>query len=508
MPETPYTVYRQSSRRRWPYVVLAAACAAAALLSWQLLAAPRVSAVTPAPETYVSERSLMVTLDVHGLQKLENLRVALDGRDITDRATLHADRLVFTTGELADGHHSVSFSASSSNLLRRSVSEHWRFTVDTVVPTLTIAGKADKGLINSAPATFEGTTEALSTVTVASGSIKAAGQADAHGDYAVSVMLPDGPSAVTITTTDRAGNSAARRLDVYVDSVPPLLETTRIAKTVRRARLKIHVRATDQLGTPVVRATLDGDRRAISGPVADATLSLKGLAEGSHVLRVSASDRGGNVVTEKHAFVVDSTEKFGWAPMGPGARGKDVKDLQRRLAKAGVYSGKPTGVYDRATTSAVRQLQAKYAMAVDGLVGDHVLAVLSGQIVVDIGDLRLYLYNNGRLVKSYRVATGQAAYPTPTGSYSIVSMQKDPTWLPPNSDWAKEAKPIPPGVENPLGTRWMGTSAPGIGIHGVPPSEDASIGTYASHGCIRMHNWDAIDLFDRIVIGMPVVIRL
>ncbi len=53
----------------------------------------------------------------------------------------------------------------------------------------------------------------------------------------------------------------------------------------------------------------------------------------------------------------------------------------------------------------------------------------------------------------------------------------------------------------------MGTSATGVGIHGVPPSADGSIGTYASHGCIRMHNWDAVDLFDRIVVGMPVVIR-
>jgi len=86
-------------------------------------------------------------------------------------------------------------------------------------------------------------------------------------------------------------------------------------------------------------------------------------------------------------------------------------------------------------------------------------------------------------------------------------MQMDPTWLPPNSDWARNAEPIPPGAENPLGTRWMGTSAPGVGMHGVPPSEDSSIGTYASHGCIRMHNWDAVDLFGRVVLGMPVIIR-
>ena len=129
-------------------------------------------------------------------------------------------------------------------------------------------------------------------------------------------------------------------------------------------------------------------------------------------------------------------------------------------------------MYDSATTAAVKKFQAKYGMVVDGLVGTNMLTVLSGQIVVDIGSLRLYLYSDGQLVKSYPVATGQPAYPTPTGTYSIVNMQKDPTWLPPNSDWAKNATPIEPGTANPLGTRWMGTSAPGVGMHGVPPSED------------------------------------
>lgn len=507
MPVAPYTVYRQSPRRRWLYIVLAAACAGAALIAWQLLAAPRVSAVTPGPGVYVKVPAQTVSLDVHGLQRLDDLRVALDGRDITAATTLRGDKLVFTTGELRDGHHTVSFSARSSNLFRRHVSERWRFTVDTVVPALKLSRKAADGRLNGAPATFDGTTEAFATVTVASGSVEATGQADSRGNYAVSAMLPDGPSSVTVTTTDRAGNSAQQQVDVFVDSVPPLLRTTQLARTVRRANLKIRVRATDQIGTPTVRVTLDGNPLPRSGPTADATVRLKGLAEGTHVLRVSASDRGGNIVAEKQTFVVDSTEEFGAATLWPGARGKDVKELQRRLAKAGLYSGRATGVYDRATTSGVRKFQAKYAMAVDGLVGDSVLAAISGQIVVDLSDLRLYLYHNGHLVKSYSVATGQPAWPTPTGSYSIVSMQKDPTWLPPNSDWAKDAKPIPPGTENPLGTRWMGTSAPGVGLHGVPPSEDSSIGTYASHGCVRMHNWDAIDLFDRIVVGMPVLIR-
>ena len=126
-----------------------------------------------------------------------------------------------------------------------------------------------------------------------------------------------------------------------------------------------------------------------------------------------------------------------------------------------MYSGKKSGFYDAATEKAVRKLQAKYGLEVDGIVGGNVLNALSGQIVVDIGDLHLYLYRNGKLIKSYSVATGQAAYPTPTGSFVVTSMQMNPTWLPPNSDWAKDAKPIPPGVDNPLGTRWIG--GPGRG---------------------------------------------
>jgi lipoprotein-anchoring transpeptidase ErfK/SrfK len=286
-----------------------------------------------------------------------------------------------------------------------------------------------------------------------------------------------------------------------------VLKVTKLDKTLKKAGVSVRVKATDQLGVPSVKLTLDGQERELKGPTSKAKFMVTGLAQGKHVMVVTTSDKGGNEVTNKQTFTVDSTEHFGSATMWAGARGKDVKTLQDKLANAGVYSGKFNGYYDDATEKAVRKLQAKYGLEVDGVVGGNVLNALSGQIIVDIGDLRLYLYRDGKLIKTYPVATGQPAYPTPTGTYAIVTMTKDPTWLPPNSDWAKNAQPIPPGTENPLGTRWMGTSASGVGIHGVPPSEDGTIGTYASHGCIRMHNWDAVDLFDHVVIGMPVIIR-
>jgi lipoprotein-anchoring transpeptidase ErfK/SrfK len=125
-------------------------------------------------------------------------------------------------------------------------------------------------------------------------------------------------------------------------------------------------------------------------------------------------------------------------------------------------------------------------------------------IVIQRISNRLDLYNSTRHVRSFRVATGRAQYPTPTGTFRIVDMQRNPWWRPPDSDWAKGLKPIPPGPGNPLGTRWMGTSSPGVGIHGTPDA--ASIGYSASHGCIRMYIPDADWLFNHVRIGTPVVI--
>ena len=108
-------------------------------------------------------------------------------------------------------------------------------------------------------------------------------------------------------------------------------------------------------------------------------------------------------------------------------------------------------------------------------------------------------------MRTFPVATGQAIYPTPTGIWRIVDKQLNPWWYPPTADaWAKGLKPVPPGPSNPLGTRWMGLNAPGVGIHGT--DAPASIGYSASHGCIRMQVPDAEWLFERAQVGTPVVI--
>jgi hypothetical protein len=125
-------------------------------------------------------------------------------------------------------------------------------------------------------------------------------------------------------------------------------------------------------------------------------------------------------------------------------------------------------------------------------------------IVIRRGSNRLELYDGMKPRRTFGVATGQSRYPTPLGRFEIVVKWQNPWWYPPNSDWAQGQQPVPPGPGNPLGTRWMGISSPGVGIHGTPDA--GSIGYSVSHGCIRMQIPEAEWLFEHVSIGTPVFI--
>ncbi|HXK13637.1 MAG TPA: L,D-transpeptidase family protein [Gaiellaceae bacterium] len=126
-------------------------------------------------------------------------------------------------------------------------------------------------------------------------------------------------------------------------------------------------------------------------------------------------------------------------------------------------------------------------------------------IVINRSINRLYLYKGNKLSRTFPVATGQAIYPTPRGTWHIVVKYRNPWWYPPTSSpWARGLKPVPPGPNNPLGTRWMGLDAPGVGIHGT--DAPSSIGYSASHGCVRMQVPDAEWLFDHVDIGTTVFV--
>ena len=122
-------------------------------------------------------------------------------------------------------------------------------------------------------------------------------------------------------------------------------------------------------------------------------------------------------------------------------------------------------------------------------------AAVKRTIVVSIEDRKLALLEDGKVVKVYPVAVGKPSTPSPTGSYTIARRVMNPTY-------SHNGRVVPPGPHNPVGTRWMGLSVPGYGIHGT--NEPNSIGKAASHGCIRMARADLEEFFPLVRVGDPV----
>lgn len=127
-------------------------------------------------------------------------------------------------------------------------------------------------------------------------------------------------------------------------------------------------------------------------------------------------------------------------------------------------------------------------------------------ITISQSEYKLRLFVNLKLKKAYPIAVGGGGYPTPTGLHSIADKQTNPTWNVPTSSWAGDlaGQSIPPGPSNPLKARWMGIYD-GAGIHGT--DDTGSIGSAASHGCVRMLIPDVVELFDRVEVGTPIYIQ-
>lgn len=119
-------------------------------------------------------------------------------------------------------------------------------------------------------------------------------------------------------------------------------------------------------------------------------------------------------------------------------------------------------------------------------------------ILVSIPDRKLALIDKGKVMKVFPVAVGKESTPSPEGTFTIKTRLENPTYF-------HKGNVIAPGVHNPLGTRWMGLSEKGYGIHGT--NEPKSIGKAASHGCIRMAKSDLEELFTMVKVGDAVEIR-
>lgn len=165
------------------------------------------------------------------------------------------------------------------------------------------------------------------------------------------------------------------------------------------------------------------------------------------------------------------------------------------------------------TKAALTALTASLADGVERRVEPTVVqpkvtdAAFETVLLVHVNANKLFVYKNGVVARTFPVATGQLAYPTPLGRFTVTRKRFLPTWVNPHPDegWGRfEPKSIPPGPGNPLGLRALNISSPNIRIHGTP--SDRSIGYNASHGCIRMHNSDVVQLYPMVPKGATVFI--
>lgn len=372
------------------------------------------------------------------------------------------------------------------------------------------------------------------------------------------VQLPEGPQLLAVTATDPAGNETLRRVRVLVDTSGPVL-SVRAPRIVRDAALSLPIAARDPHGvdlevkldgrvledgiveqslTPAPNAGSGDEAPAGGDPVggsdeptggcaddeggcAAASVDLPiagswkvshedGAFEGRHTLEVVATDSLGTRTATRRTFTIDSSEDLGAVSgLKGGARGADVAQLHQALVQQEVVTRAQLAAdmrsrsYGGQTRAAVMKFQQSRGMDADGVAGADTIAGLTLKIVVDRGAHTLTLYRVGKVVRTFGVAVGSPQYPTPAGDFEIQTMQMNPTWTPPDSDWAKDAEVIPPGPDNPLGTRWMAIDGT-VGIHGT--NSPASIGYSVSHGCIRMAIPDVEALYDMVAIGTPVTV--
>ena len=289
-----------------------------------------------------------------------------------------------------------------------------------------------------------------------------------------------------------------------------------------------------RLGTPArrpVRVALEGDQRTfvLTAARAEVRLDIRGAVaraykqgrEGSFLGRGWRELSGGSVSVDEAAKVTANAaavrsfvgtihravarkavnagldvevDHVAVQPSKPGRRLAGREDLVKHITAA---LAQPDGRRDFRT----RVIEVRPEINEDNVFDSQPVAV-----TVSREAKRVRVFDRGKLVQTYSVAVGEPKYPTPVGRFTVQSMQKDPTWNVPDSDWAGDmaGKTIPGGdPRNPLVARWIGFNG-SVGFHGTKSID--SLGRAASHGCVRMNPSDVKDLFERVHTGTPVLV--
>jgi len=178
--------------------------------------------------------------------------------------------------------------------------------------------------------------------------------------------------------------------------------------------------------------------------------------------------------------------------------GKDGRKLRDNLLTEDLEEAVMSGGGERAVTAHVHSTKPDVTKS-------QVADEYPSYLTLDRSTYTLRLWEHLKLARTYTVAVGQEGLETPEGLYAIQEMQVNPSWHVPESDWAGDlaGQVIPPGPENPIKARWMGIFE-GAGIHGT--EETSSLGTAASHGCVRMAIPDVEELYDLVEVGTPIYI--
>jgi hypothetical protein len=178
-----------------------------------------------------------------------------------------------------------------------------------------------------------------------------------------------------------------------------------------------------------------------------------------------------------------------------GQEGVELKAklLERQIERAIDHPSRP------------RRIEARTRVVEPEITAEELAEQYPVVITVDRQSFKLRLWKNLELAKTYDIAVGKVGMDTPAGLYHIQNKAVNPSWHVPNSEWAGElaGQVIPPGPDNPIKARWMGIYD-GAGIHGTDAVD--SIGSAASHGCIRMRIPDVEELYDQVPVGAPIYI--
>ena len=265
--------------------------------------------------------------------------------------------------------------------------------------------------------------------------------------------------------------------------------------TAREARIGVHITAAidealarSRQGNILTRTT-----RGLTGGRVDAAITPQITYSDDAIVRLLDRARRALNRPAKDASLTFSGASFSEVD-GHDGLAFDARTMHRRI-RAAITS--PT---------ASRRFHARVRRVQPAVTRDKLADRYSTLILVDRRDFKLTLYKRLHAVKTYGIAVGRVGLETPAGLYHVQNKAINPAWHVPNSAWAGKlaGKVIPGGTpENPIKARWMGIFD-GAGIHGT--SENASIGSAASHGCIRMRIPEVEVLYDEVPVGAPVYI--